>query len=606
MVYRFFTAVIFPSLLFYGDSICMHEDMSAARTAQNLCTQAQQLIIAQDYQQAQPLLEEALRLDPHSVKAHFYYANLLFNKGDYEEALHAYEKTAEMLPEHPDIFCNLGICANILNRTHDAIVYFEKAIALEPSCTLAYTQLIASWEKLQNDGEALAICKRLLALEPTHREGLLSAGNIARRMGNFEDAEWYYRAVYTHNAHDAQAIMELASVLTTLEEYEEALELYRDALLLKPEQLSLYYNLGFVLKKLGYYHEAAALYNQVIAQKPDYAMAHFSLGLTYLTLGDLEAGFREYEWRWKAYEEAPLISLMPLWDGSPLAGKKIYVIAEQGYGDTFQFMRYLQLLKKQGAYIIFAPQQALIPLMKQHAYIDEVVSPRDSVTLCDYYAPLMSLPLLCNTRMDTIPVSIPYIQPDSELVSVWGTYLENHTTAPYKVGICWHGNSQYKDVMLRRIVTQKSCPLALFEQLAQVPGVQLFSLQKISGLEELQQTDAHCVHIFPAEIDGAHGRFMDTAAIISQLDLVVSVDTSIAHLAAALGVETWNLLPEPADWRWMLESSTTPWYPNMRLFRQAQRGDWHGLMLSVRDALHATVTEYVSRHSLQNSEGVIA
>jgi len=590
VVYQLFTAclVIGNISLLYA-----REAQTPPSTVHSLCTQAQEHLSAQNYQAAFNVLQEALSIDPNSIKANFYLAHTFFNTGQHEQALSAYKKTAELLPNNPDLYCNLGICANVMNKTQDAIEFFEKAVTIDPSCIVAHLQLIASWEKMERDSEALNACKRLLIIDPHHREALLSASTICKRMGKFEDAEGYCRTVYNQNSRDIGAIIDLASILTVLEEYEEALELYKDALMIRPESLSLYYNLGFVLKKLGYLSEAIAIYTQVIAQKPDYAMAHFSLGLAQLTLGNFEDGFREYEWRWKAYNEIQPVSLVPRWDGSPLAGKTIYLIAEQGYGDTFHFVRYLKLLKEQGAHVVLAPQYALIPFMKLIPYIDEVLSPRDPMPLCDYQASLMSLPLLCGTTRETVPAPIPYLYPDEGLIETWREYLHKQAPDAFRVGICWHGNSQYNDISLRRAVAQKSCPFALFELLSQVSGVQLYSLQKISGVDEFKTVDSTSfVHIFPDDLDTAHGRFMDTAAIIKNLDLVITIDTSIAHLAAALGIETWNLLPEPADWRWMLEMSETPWYPHMRLFRQTRRGDWHGLMIQVQEALQKKIAEY--------------
>lgn len=558
----------------------------------DLCNQAKNQILAHDYTEAISNLKRALDIDPKNIRAHFYLANALFCSQQYADALSYYQKTADFLPNNADIYCNLGICANMLEKTSNAITYFEKAINLDPHCTLAYLQLIGSLEKSDQLKKAFTTCKKFLSLQPSHREALLSAGSLAKRLEQFEDAEWYYRTVYNQNTDDFQAIIELAAVLVTLEEYEEALTLYRKALTIKPESISVFYNLGFTLKKLGYLDEAIAIYKQVIREKPDYALAHFSLGLAYLTQGNFKDGLPEYEWRWKAYNETPRIIPAPQWDGSSVQGKKMYIYAEQGYGDTFEYVRYLQKLKNDGAYIIFCPQNALIPLIKLCPYIDEVVSSQQAIPSCDYQAPLMTLPLLYDTRLETIPAKIPYLYADKTLIKEWATYFAQKTPQKiYKVGICWHGNSQYKDISLRRAVAQKSCPLALFKMLADIPNVQLYSLQKVSGLDELNTVDHTFLHLFPDTIDSAHGRFMDTAAIIEQLDLVITVDTSIAHLAAALGVETWNLLPEPADWRWMLTRSDTPWYPNMRLFRQSARGDWHSIMQEVHSALIEKIKE---------------
>ena len=193
---------------------------------------------------------------------------------------------------------------------------------------------------------------------------------------------------------------------------------------------------------------------------------------------------------------------------------------------------------------------------------------------------------MCKTTVKTIPANVPYIYADPSLIELWQPVFDAIPESTYRIGICWHGNSQYKDLSLRRAVKQKSCPLALFAQLADIPHIQLFSLQKVSGLSEIATLEnPSSITLFADTLDTIHGRFMDTAAIITHLDLVITVDTSIAHLAAALGVETWNLLPEPADWRWMINRSDTPWYPTMQLFRQSKRGDWQSLIDEIKKRL---------------------
>ncbi len=490
---------------------------------------------------------------------------------------------------HADHCFNKGVTAYTENRIDEAISCFEEAIIANPELIYAHLHLIGAREHKEQYHEALAAAKRLLTLKPTQREALLSAGIIAKKLNLLDDAAWYYKTLYNHYPDDHLAIIELASVFVALEQYEEALELYTKALTLDPSSITTFYNFGFTLKKLGYLDEAIAIYTQIINQKPDYALARFSRSLAYLTQGNFEAGWPEYEWRWLAGEEKKPTLPMPLWDGSSLVGKKIFVYAEQGLGDTFQFVRYLQQLKKDGAYIIFAPQRALIPLMKLLPYIDEVKTLHDACN-ADYYAPLMSLPWLCKTTLDTIPVDIPYLKADPELIALWKPILDAAAENSYRIGICWHGNSQYKDLALQHTVEQKSCALKQFAHLATVPGVQLFSLQKVSGLQEIDALeDASFLNLFDNAIDTIHGRFMDTAAIITQLDLVITVDTSIAHLAGALGIETWILLPEPADWRWMQNSVDTPWYSSIRLFRQQKRGDWESLIKKVTLELAQTV-----------------
>lgn len=501
----------------------------------------------------------------------------------YGEALPIYRNLIELVPNNAELYLAEGICAYKIGLFPEAAAAFERSIELNPHASYAHLHLISTFKNNKQYHEAFEACKRFLSIDPLHREGLFCAAIVAKELDLFEDAAWYFRTLYNHYPDDAQATQELAAVLVILEEYEEALELYTKALALNPTSLTIFYNVGFTLKRLGHLDDAIAIYNQILAQEPHYAYAHFSRGLAYLAQGNFKQGWPEYEWRWETVnQEKPPMSI-PEWDGSSLNGKKIYVYAEQGLGDTFQFVRYLKILKEQGAYILFSPQAALKQFAKQIPYIDEIVLSRSTIMACDYQVALMSLPLLCNTTLETIPAEIPYLKAAPALVELWKPIFDALPHETYRIGICWHGNSQYKDLSLRRTVTQKSCPLALFKELATVPNVQLFSLQKVSGMHEIADLeDASFFTCFSDDIDTVHGRFMDTAAIITQLDLVITVDTAIAHLAAALGIKTWVLLPEPADWRWMIDKSDSPWYPNMRLFRQAKRGDWHTLMQEVK------------------------
>lgn len=562
------------------------EEKAPSPTAQTLCENAKNYLHEHNYRDAIPLLYEVLSLDSTSTRAQFYLAHALFNEQQYADALALYKEIVTKASDHADLYFNMGMCAYHLNNTNDAITYFERTIAHDPESIHAHLHLIGTLEKDHRYTEALTACKRFLTIKPLHREGLLTAGIIAKQLDLFEDAAWYYRTLYHQYPDDSQIIIELAALLVTLEEYEEAVGLYTKALALKPESLSVFYNLGFTLKKLGYLDEAIAIYTQILHQKPNYSLAHFSRGLAYLAQGNFEEGLPAYEWRWKIYPEEPNLPEIPQWNGSSLEGKKIFVYAEQGYGDTFQCIRYLAELKKQGAYIVFAPQHGLIPLMKLLPDIDQVVSTHNLAEPCDYRVPLMSLPFLCETTVETIPANIPYLYAEPTLIELWRPIFDAIPESTYKIGICWHGNSQYKDLSLRRTVKQKSCPLTLFAQIADVPNIQLFSLQKVSGLSEIATLEnPYSITLFADTLDTVHGRFMDTAAIITHLDLVITVDTSIAHLAAGLGVETWNLLPEPADWRWMINRSDTPWYPTMRLFRQSKRGDWQSLMNEIKKTL---------------------
>jgi hypothetical protein len=319
-------------------------------------------------------------------------------------------------------------------------------------------------------------------------------------------------------------------------------------------------------------------YEKAIGLKPDHQEALFSQGLAYLVIGDWEQGWEGYERRWTRSEHIRMRSYdKPVWRGEDLAGKKLFVCAEQGLGDTFQFIRYLEILKRSGAYIIFAPQKPLSVLLKLCPYIDEIVSFADRPGHFDYHIPLVSIPHIMKTRVDSTPKNIPYLYADKQLVEKWRLELAADTNV--RIGICWQGNSEYTTAFLRAAVAGKSMHVSSFAPLTYIPGVTVYSLQHITGTDQLNLMPSTMkLVVFDGDFDNSQGRFMDTAAVIKNLDLVITIDTSICHLAAGLGVSVWNLVPNPPDWRWMLDRVDTPWYSNMRLFRQPTPGDWKSVI----------------------------
>ncbi|MCL4229606.1 tetratricopeptide repeat-containing glycosyltransferase family protein [Candidatus Dependentiae bacterium] len=424
----------------------------------------------------------------------------------------------------------------------------------------------------------LALLADPYAIDSWHR-----CGEIALKIDRPHDAITYLEYAITIDPNHTQALFALANAYHEIGNLTKAISLYQQLYDQHPNHPVIIYNYAYVLKKHDQVSQAIPHYLKSLALKPDYAEAHFGLSLAYLTLGDFKNGWREYEWRWAAYREQPKIFHQPVWDGSEINGKRIFVYAEQGLGDTFQFMRYLKLLKDRGAYVIFQTQKPLKTLLTLCPYIDVLITEDSEIPPFDTYCALMSLPYAFGTHLETVPAEIPYLYAREPLVNHWKEYLASDNAI--KIGICWQGNASYTNQALRRVVAAKSLPVTTLAPLAQVPGVHFYSLQKINGEEQLAQLPQDFQVTTFDNIDEEHGRFMDTAAIIKNLDLVITVDTSIAHCAAALGTPVWILLPKPADWRWMLERTDTPWYPTMRLFKQKEPGNWQRVIDDVQQAL---------------------
>lgn len=550
--------------------------------SQSYLTQAQSCEEKNDHKKATELYELAIAADPNHFEPLFYYANFLYNTGDKERAIAQYLKSIVIRPTCAQVYYNLGICFAHTNNNERAIEYFKAAIAHNPNYTKACSQLGILLDQAGKGGEAAPYFEKVLAQEPNNFDAHYHLGNIYKHADKFTESLAHYREAIKINPNHIGVILELANTLNTVDQHpEECLQLYKKVLDMNPKHIPAKYNYGFTLKKLGYTHEAIREYNEVLELKPDYSLPHFSRGLAYLTLGDWERGWEGYQWRWKAYEESPKKFTQPLWDGSDPAGKTILIYAEQGLGDTMQFIRYAKVLHDQGARIIFQTQKPLVTLLSQCPYIDSLIcSGETTQEPFDFQIPLLDFPYVMQTRIETVPVEIPYLYPDQELVAEWREKLAADTNI--KIGICWQGNPNYSTQFLRQAVAAKSLHVKYFEPLAQIPGVSLYSLQKVSGTNQLADIEGRFViNDFGPDLDEKHGRFMDTAAIIPNLDLIVSVDTGTCHLAAALGAPTWVILPYPADWRWMLDIEDTPWYPTMRLFRQKKAGDWETVMRDV-------------------------
>jgi hypothetical protein len=310
--------------------------------------------------------------------------------------------------------------------------------------------------------------------------------------------------------------------------------------------------------------------------KPDFIDAHWSLALNLLLLGDFERGWPEYEWL------SPQTLLQPVWDGGSLKGRSILIYGEGGLGDQIQFVRYAPVVKRYGGTVIVSCRKPLLPLLASCPGIDELVATGSALPAFDVQAPLMSLPWILKTSLSTVPADIPYLFADPRLQDKWQRRLRRYPG--FQIGIAWQGNPEFlKDC-------PRSIPFVHFAPLAGLAGVRLLSLQKGAGIEQLEAAAMQFpVTVLGSGLDKRGGAFMDTAAVMKNLDLVITSDTAIAHVAGALGVPVWVALSHGAEWRWLLEREDSPWYPSMRLFRQTRPGDWEGVFARMAQELSKRV-----------------
>ena len=461
------------------------------------------------------------------------------------------------------------------DKLDEAMASYQQALRLKPNYPEAHSNLGNALQEQGRLDEAVASCQQALRLKPDSAEAHHNLGLVLAKQDKLDEAVASFQQTLRLKPDYPDAHNNLGIVLEKQDKLDEAMASYQQALRLKPDYPEAHNNLGIVLEKQGRLDEAVACYQQALRLKPDYPEAHWNRSLAWLLMGRFEQGWPGYEWRWKCKEFGSLPPFHPpLWDGSPLDGRTILVHAEQGLGDTLQFIRYAPLVHQRGGRVILVCQPPLIGLLTRSPGVERLVAQGEALPEYDVHVPLMSLPGLLGTTLESVPADVPYLDAEPQLVEAWRHRLGSYPG--FKVGIVWQGNPKFRLDRLRSI------PLAQFAPLARVPGVHLFSLQKGPGAEQLAAvTDRFPVTDLGRRLDD----FMDTAAVLKNLDLVISVDTAIAHLAGALGIPVWVALPFAPDWRWLMDREDSPWYPTMRLFRQTRPGQWEDVFQRIAEAL---------------------
>lgn len=527
----------------------------------------------------------------HEFLHDFELANEYFRAGRYHDARIAYDAAYTSNPLCYQALYNKGLTFACEGKLDEAIYCYESAVKADPSYLKAHLMLGQAYKQKNMLSKALSHFESSIILDNNHVDALAEAGKIAFEMNDTQKALQYLSKATALQPHNTSVLLDYANILSTNNHLDEAIRRYQTILDISPNNESALYNMAYTLKKGDNIIQALPYYHRVLEINPNNAEAHFSLSLAYLVSGNMQDGWKEYEWRWRRNGFEQRAFTQPMWLGEPLQGKILFIHAEQGLGDTLQFIRYALIAKERGATIIAAVQDVLIPLLSLCPHLDRVISLGDSLPHFDYHIPLVSMPLICKTELETIPDSIPYLYADEQLTDYWKSQLSQDLSI--KIGICWQGNANYNTPFLRHAVATKSIDPKIFAPLASIPGISLYSLQRVSGTEQLKDiTQLFTLHQFDEAFDNKHGRFMDTAAVMKNLDLIITIDTSICHLAGGLGVPVWLMLPKPADWRWLLDRNDTPWYPTMRLFRQEQAGNWESVITTIINELTESITYY--------------
>lgn len=439
----------------------------------------------------------------------------------------------------------------------------------KPGTETAAIDLAIRYYQAGQLGEAETLCQRLLQQHPDNTTYLQILGAIACQSGQTEISLTYFRRAAILEPRNAKIQSNLGFALKQQGKTTEAIACYRQAITLNPNYAQAHHNLAALLHTLGQFQESIVHARKAIALQPDFAEAHFGLANTLLLTGDLLQGFAEYEWRWHTQGFSRRQGLQPLWDGDRLNGQTLLIDTEQGFGDTIQFIRYAKVVAERGGRAIVRCAAPLQRLLTQMPAIAQAIPFTEAVPEFQVHAPLMSLPYLLKTTLETIPVPVPYLYPPSTI------HLPRHPDTRLTVGVVWSSQSQHPTS------GERSCPLELFLRLLEIPGVQLYSLQKDLPAGDREKLNASPIQ----DLSDRCNDFADTATFISSLDLIITVDTAVAHLAGALGKPTWVLLPYLPDWRWMWQRPDSPWYPTLQLFRQQQPGCWESIFPTVQTTL---------------------
>jgi Flp pilus assembly protein TadD len=492
--------------------------------------------------------------------------------------LAALERAAALRPADAALQYRLGMALTNHGRLEEATARLREAVRLDPGHVLAHGNLGNAYLLANRLDDAAGCFRTVLHLRPDSAEALHNLGVVGLKQERWQDAAAHFRHAVACKPGYADAHGSLGQALVRLDRLDEGLAHLEQALVLKPDSPDAHCTMGYALAVWGRHAEALACLETALRLKPDHADAHFERALVWLLQGNWQRGLPEYEWRWKTGRFPEVPRSQPIWDGSDLAGRTILLHAEQGLGDTLQFIRYAPLVRQRGATVVAACQEPLLPLLSRCAAIDHLVGANAEPPPCDVRAPLLSLPLLLGTTPDSAPAQVPYLHADPTLVERWRQ--EVRPGPPFKIGIVWQGNPSHRKDNLR------SVPLRHFAPLARLEGVRLYSLQKGHGSQQLAEfAERWAITDLGDRLTEHAGAFTDTAAVLMTLDLLIAADTAIVHLAGGLGRPVFLALSSVPDWRWLLDRPDTPWYPTMRLFRQSRRGDWDSVFRSIAEAV---------------------
>jgi tetratricopeptide (TPR) repeat protein len=498
------------------------------------------------------LFAAAIAANPNAAAYHSNLANPLRELGRLEEAAASLQRALILQPGFADALNNLGVVHELRLRPADAALCYQKAIAANPQLASAHSNLGNALQKLGHPEDAIACYQKALALHPDFADAHFNLGNVLAECGRLQPA----------------------------------IDCFDTAARLNPGNADAHFNMGNTLGRLGRLAEAAACLRRATGCRPDFSSAHNNLAMALLAQGDFAQGWREYEWRWHmpTMRDSRRDFPQPQWRGEAAPGKTLLIHAEQGFGDTLQFCRYATLAAARGLRVILEVPDPLVRLLRGLPGVADILARGHPLPPFDLHCPMVSMPLAFATTLETIPSTPKYLQADTAQTEAWARRFAASGNG-LRVGLAWAGNPRPHSAELSAIDRRRSLNPALLAPLFTVPGATFFSLQKDGPAPP---ADFPLIDVMDEMRD-----FADTAALIETLDLVISVDTAIVHLAAALGKPVWVLERFDSCWRWLNGRRDSPWYPSIRLYRQKLPGDWDSVLTEVRGALRDAARESV-------------
>ncbi|MHA7840815.1 MAG: tetratricopeptide repeat protein [Gammaproteobacteria bacterium] len=555
----------------------MDKNILDLQQAQSL---AQYYYQKEQYTAAESLCKKILSLHNKKHMAFDLLALIAMKKEKLSEALILLDKAIAIAPEHSEYHNHLGNIFLLKNDFDQAEKAFKKSIKYAPDLAHNYYNLAVALQNKKQWREAQQFYQKTLSMEPGYINAYNNLGTIYRQHRKFKEAKITLEKGYAIAPNDINLCNNLGLTYRDLNNIDQARKFYEKAIMLDPDNkhLESRVNLANLLVQDNDYENAYRLFQEVLKKAPQSYSAHFGMSNILLAKLDYENGWKEYEWRLNmaVFNKMKNKISQPMWDGNSLEGKSLLIWTEQGFGDALQFIRYIPLiLKKNPNHIVLQTREPLKTLFSYIPGIDEIITTEEHSPKTDFFLPLLSSPYLLGTTINTIPIECPYITIPDKLKKNWSQSIKKEI---FNIGIVWSCSNL--------LSPERSCPLKYFFHLHELSNIQLHSLQKGEGEEELINNNQinTIIHHGKAIEDFSH-----TAAIISQLDLVITVDTAMAHLAGAMDIPTWVLLNNKTTWRWLPETSASLWYPSIKIFRQKKMGDWDSVFIQIIKALKKVI-----------------